>query len=82
MNTDEMGLEPNSKGTKRGQITEQVVELSMNRQIYDSIKQRGSDGVAVTEVDCKSKTILYISYILVNKKIFYFIADFQSSWYQ
>lgn len=51
VNADEVGLESHPKGTKRGQITEQVVELSMNRQIYDSIKQGGSDGVAVTEVD-------------------------------
>ena len=56
MNTDEMGLEPSSKGTKRGQITEQVVELSMNRQIYDTIKQGGSDGVTVTEVHVDSNT--------------------------
>ena len=51
---DEMGFDLNFKGAKRGKVTEQVAELSMNRQIYDTIKQGGSIGVTVTEVHVAS----------------------------
>lgn len=50
LNNNDIGLELNFKGAKRGKVTEQVAELAMNRQIYDTIKQGGADGVTVTEV--------------------------------
>eukprot|EP00250_Pteridium_aquilinum_P019555 c24476_g1_i2 orf=212-5611(-) len=67
INSEETESERSLRGTKRGQITEQVAELSINRQIYDTIKQGGSEGVSVTEI--------FTSLGLNNRKNYYRLSD-------
>ncbi|MCO5578627.1 hypothetical protein L7F22_032471 [Adiantum nelumboides] len=56
-----------ARGAKRGQVTEQVAELSINRQIYEIIKQGGMEGVPVTEI--------FSSLGLNNRKNYYRLSD-------
>ncbi|KAH7414897.1 hypothetical protein KP509_14G017100 [Ceratopteris richardii] len=66
-NLDQTESDRSTRGTKRGQITEQVAELSINRQIYDIIKQGGPEGVPVTEI--------FTSLGLNNRKNYYRLSD-------
>lgn len=43
-------VEQSTTLVKRGQITEQVVELPILRQVYDMIDSEGSKGLTNTEV--------------------------------
>ncbi|CAK9179892.1 unnamed protein product [Ilex paraguariensis] len=49
---DDLDTEQLAKMGKRGQITEQLVELPIEYQIYDMIDAEGSKGLTITEV-CK-----------------------------
>lgn len=69
VNNEETESERNSRGAKRGQITEQVAELSINRQIYDTIKLGGAEGVSVTEVHSCEKHLPSIVYSLHHKEV-------------
>lgn len=67
VNNEETESERSSRGAKRGQITEQVAELSINRQIYDTIKLGGAEGVSVTEI--------FTSLGLNNRKNYYRLSE-------
>ena len=47
---DDPDTEQLAKMGKRGQITEQLVELPIEYQIYDMIDAEGSKGLTITEV--------------------------------
>ncbi|XP_027105521.1 uncharacterized protein [Coffea arabica] len=47
---DELDVEQTTKLGKRGQITDQLVELPIDHQIYDMIDAEGSKGLTFTEV--------------------------------
>ncbi|EFJ22952.1 hypothetical protein SELMODRAFT_415980 [Selaginella moellendorffii] len=46
----EADTEQQLKGPKRGQVTEQLVELSVDQQIYDMIDEGGREGLMMMEV--------------------------------
>ncbi|KAI5056476.1 hypothetical protein GOP47_0028294 [Adiantum capillus-veneris] len=66
-NSEQTESDRSARGAKRGQITEQVAELSINRQIYEIIKQGGTEGVPVTEI--------FSSLGLNNRKNYYRLSD-------
>lgn len=47
---DELDAEQTTKSGKRGRITDQLVELPIEHQIYDMIDAEGSKGLTYTEV--------------------------------
>lgn len=56
---DEFDTEQPTKMARRGQITDQLVELPIEHQIYDMIDAEGTRGLKITEV-CK---ILHLTLI-------------------
>lgn len=48
---------------KRGQATEQLVEIPIDHQIYDMIESEGSKGLTVTEVYFEIFQFLYMFFI-------------------
>lgn len=47
---DGMESENSIWGARRGQVTEQVVEVPLDRQIYDLIDSAGPEGLYMTDV--------------------------------
>ncbi|XP_024973225.1 uncharacterized protein LOC112511735 isoform X3 [Cynara cardunculus var. scolymus] len=50
---NDLATEQQVKPAKRGQITEQLMELPIERQIYDMIDAEGSKGLTLNEQACK-----------------------------
>lgn len=49
----------NSKGKgKRGEVTDQFVELPLDQRMYDLIELEGSKGITINEVFFKSSPLL------------------------
>lgn len=64
---DDLDTEQQFKPVKRGQITDQLLELPIEQQIYDMIDAEGSKGLTINEV-CH----LYWLYLLAISFAFFF----------
>lgn len=55
---DEVETDAQLRGAKRGQITNQMVELSIDRQIYDLVDNAGREGLYMMDVSNSSLSLM------------------------
>ena len=55
---DEVETDAQLRGAKRGQVTDQVVELPIDRQIYDLVDNAGREGLYMMDVSNSSVSLI------------------------
>lgn len=59
--SDDTEAETQLRGVKRGQVTDQVVESVLDRQIYDLIDNSGPSGLYMMDVSNSSPILHFLS---------------------